>query len=89
MYILTSNGKKIVNKYILELKAKRKEILDARIDTANETYIPTINDIIADIELTGIDWDDPDGACYINGWGVTDNYDSDYPLVLKYGRDFD
>ena len=35
---LTKNGKKLVKDYISELKAKRKEILDAGIDTADTSY---------------------------------------------------
>lgn len=88
MIILTDYGKKLVEKYIDELYAKRKEILDADLDTVYETDIPTVEDILSDIKSIGIDWEDPDGACYYNGWGVTDNYDADYPLLLKYERDF-
>ena len=83
---LTKNGKKLVKDYISELKAKRKEILDAGIDTA-DFPLPTEKDIVADINLCGINYDDPDDPCYYNGWGVTDNYDADYPLLLKLGRD--
>jgi hypothetical protein len=25
---------------------------------------------------------------YYNNWGVTDNYDSDYPIYLKINEDF-
>ncbi len=85
---LTDNGREIVESYIRELEAKRKEILDAGRDTADETTLPTIEDIVADICFCGIDWDDPDGPCYYNGWSVTDNYGSDYPVLLKYERDF-
>ena len=87
-YMLTENGKKIVNNYILELEAKRKEILDAKKDTADETTLPTLEDIVNDIQFCGVNEDDPDGPCYYNGWGVTDNYDADYPILLKRGRDF-
>ncbi len=84
MYKLTDRGKRVVSQYISELKAKRKEILDAGKDTADETNLPTVDDIISDIEWTGVDED----GSYLNGWGVTDNYDSDYALELKLGRDF-
>lgn len=87
-YLLTAHGNRSVQEYITELEAKRKEILDAGKDTADETNIPTKEDILEDIEFIGIDWDDPEGPCYYNGWGVTDNYDADYPLLLKLGRDF-
>lgn len=52
--------------YISELKAKRKEILDARKDTADETEIPTIEDIMSDLNYgTEVDED----GDYYNGWG--------------------
>lgn len=69
--------------FIAELKAKRKEILDAGIDTAYETELPTVQDIENDINWQDVVEDD-----YYNGWGVTDHYDSEYPLGLKLGEDF-
>ena len=88
MYVLTENGRKIAETYIHELEAKRKEILEAGKDVADETVLPTVDDIQEDIELCGVNWDDPDVPCYYNGWGVTDHYEADYPILLKYGRDF-
>lgn len=79
MVKLTELGKREVNTYINECKAKRKEILDARIDTASETNLPTEDDILMDIEYFEEDNE------YCNGWGVTDHYDTDYPLYLKRG----
>ncbi len=84
-YSLTEQGRRNVNQYIRELKSKRKEILDAGIDTAEETNLPTQKEIEEDINFIGID---ADGE-YVNGWGVTDNYDADSPILLKIGRDFD
>lgn len=84
----TEEGKRRAENYIRELQAKRKEILDAGKDTADETNIPTEDDLLSDVLFTGISWDDPDGPCYYNGWGVTDNYDSDLPILLKLDRDF-
>ena len=88
MYTLTEAGRKKVEIFIRECEAKRKEILDAKIDTADDTKLPTVEDIVAD--LNGIDLDiDIDGSAeYYNGWGVTDSYDSDYPLSLELGIDF-
>ena len=83
-YNLTESGIKIVISYISELNAKRKEILDSGKDTADETTIPTPEDILADIDFIGLDKE----GCYYNNWGVTDNYDADYPISLKYGIDF-
>ena len=86
-YVLTENGKENVRSYIRELEAKRKEILDAGKDTADETSLPTEEDILSDVGFIGVSWDDPDGPCYYNGWGVTDNYEADAPICLKLGRD--
>ena len=79
MVKLTKLGKAEVNTYIREAEAKRKEILDARIDTADGTWLPNEDDILMDIEHF-----EEDGE-YCNGWGVTDNYNADYPLYLKRG----
>lgn len=74
---LTNIGKRQVDNYLAELKAKRKEVLDAKLDTCEETNLPNYNDIEKDIE-----WFEEDGE-YYNTWGVTDNYNADYPLYLK------
>lgn len=79
MVKLTELGKQEVNTYIREAEAKRKEILDARIDTVDDTWLPDEDDILMDIEHF-----EEDGE-YCNGWGVTDNYNADYPLYLKRG----
>lgn len=79
MIKLTEFGKQEVNTYIREAEAKRKEILDARIDTADDTWLPDEDDILMDIEHFEEDEE------YCNGWGVTDNYNADYPLYLKRG----
>lgn len=83
MYVLTDKGREECEIYISELKAKRKEILDAGIDTADETNIPTVEDIFNDAIDLGFD---EYGEAF-NGWGVTDNYDADYPIFLKLGID--
>lgn len=82
-YHLTDEGKKAADKYIAELKAKRKEILDAGLDTAESTDIPTLEDIEDDVNGFVIDGDGE----YYNNWGVTDNYNSDYPLTLTVGEE--
>ena len=81
--ILTQNGKEEVQRYIRECEAKRKEIIDAGIDTANETELPTESDIISDID----EFVDADGD-YYNCWGVTDNHNADNNLCLQDGIDF-
>lgn len=70
-YIFTPSGRVRTVRYIRELELKRKEILDAGKDTAEETNIPTLDDILSDIEAFGLNI----YREYINGWGVTDNYD--------------
>lgn len=65
--------------------AKRKEILDAGKDTADETYLPTVEGILSDLNFgVGIDED----GDYFNGWGVTDHYNADDVLGLRIGEDF-
>ena len=83
MIILTEVGKENVKSFIRECKQKRKDILDAKIDTCDDTFLPNEEDIISDIE----EWIDEDGE-YYNGWGVTDNYDSDRLLNLTKDIDF-
>jgi hypothetical protein len=82
MVKLTKVGKQIVKTYIREAKAKRKEILDAREDTAIDTFLPDEDDILADIENF------EENGEYCNGWGVTDSYNADYPLYLIRGVDY-
>lgn len=83
MFVLTECGKTKAMAYINELKAKRKEILDAGKDTADETSIPNIGDIESDINFFDLDKDRE----YINAWGVTDNFNADTPLNLQLGTD--
>lgn len=77
----TEKGKRKVNVFIAELKAKRKEILDAGKDTADETVLPDTADILDDIE-----WSVDENGEYCTTWGCTDN--ADLPIFLKAGEDF-
>ncbi len=86
MIKLTFQGEEAVKEYIKELETQRKEILDANKDTADDTEIPSIDDIISDIELSDFFADEKED--YYNNWGVTDNYNSDYPLHLAVNEDF-
>ena len=79
---LTAIGMKKVNAYIDELVAKRKEIMDAGLDTADETTLPDAEAILDDIESF------EENGEYWNCWGVTDNYDSDGPINLVRGDDY-
>ena len=78
---LTKAGEEQVKYFIKECEAKRKEILDAKIDTACHTHIPTKALILADINC-GEDLAE-DG--YRSVWGVTDNYD--LSIFLEYDID--
>ena len=84
MLKLNENGIRKAEAYIKELEVKRKEILDAGKDTADDTNLPTVADIQADLN----DWGFDVQGDYLNGWGVTDNYDADRPLSLTIVEDF-
>lgn len=85
MYVLTARGREIVDDYIRNCATKRKEILDARKDTADETYLPTVEGILSDLNFgVGVD----EEGDYFNGWGVTDHYNADDVLGLRIGEDF-
>ena len=81
-FVLTNKGIKTSQLYIKELKAKRKEILDAGRDTCEETELPDIEAIELDVNIFA------ENGEYLNCWGVTDNYNSDYPLCLQEGIDY-
>ena len=84
-YELTETGKEKVAYFITECAAKRKEILDTGLDTADETNLPTEEAILSDLnDGVGVD----EEGDYYNGWGVTDHYDSDGALGLSIGEDF-
>ncbi len=82
---LTKTGREKAEAYIKELNAKRKEILDAGLDTADYTPIPDIRAIEDDIswECTGLEYKE-----YLNCFGATDNKNADYPLCLQVEEDF-
>ncbi len=96
---LTVTGKKKAQQYINELNAKRKEILDAYPDPADETKIPSIsdieNDVAWDIDASkGISFDSDKGlkitySEYVNAFGVTDDVNADSALVLTINDDFE
>ena len=80
--ILTPEGHRKVRKYISEMTAKRKKILDAGKDTGNETDIPDDLDILLDVGWTG------DGENYEATWPVTDHICADTPIILKEDTDY-
>jgi hypothetical protein len=83
IYILTKSGENKIEQFIAECKAKRKEILDSGIDTADYTNLPTKEDIMVDLDFTGIDEYDE----YCGYFAITDYYDSD-TISLTLGVDF-
>ena len=84
---LTKRGKENIASYIRELEEKRERLLKSGADTADETVLPSEEDILSDAEAFGLSWDDPEGPCYYNGWGVTDSHEADRPILLILGRD--
>lgn len=82
-YVFTVNGYRTVKRFIAECAAKRKEILEAGIDTADETELPTSQDILDDVNTSvGLDEENE----YFDSWGITDHYSS-HPLSLVVGED--
>lgn len=82
-YVFTVSGYRTAKRFIAECAAKRKEILDAGIDTADETELPTAQDILDDVNV-GVGLDDENE--YFNSWGITDHFGSQ-PLSLIVGED--
>lgn len=82
-YTYTLTGRLWVCRFIRECEAKRKEILDAGIDTADKTKLPTAQDILDDINV-GVGLDEENE--YFDSWGITDHYNS-HPLSLVVGED--
>lgn len=83
-YELTPVGREKCKQYLEEMKAKRKEILDAGLDTADETRLPSEDEMLDDLLSFGIDINGEVFDCF----GVTDNYNADTVLTLTLGKDF-
>lgn len=82
-YTYTPIGRLKACHFIRVCEVKRKEILDAGIDTADETELPTAQDILDDVNTSvGLDEENE----YFDSWGVTDHYNS-HPLSLVVGED--
>lgn len=71
-YSLTDAGKTKVKHFIEDCRIKQDSILKAGLDTAKETTLPSVEDILCNVE----DMVDEDGK-YTNAWNITDNYLSD------------
>lgn len=78
---LTRNGKAVVAKYLNEMQKRRDEILYAELDTADETTLPTEQDILSDI-LKGLDGD----GDYVRKWNCSDHYG--FEIFLSHEADF-
>lgn len=81
-YVLTKTGIRTAKKYIAELQAERKEILDAGKDTCEDTMLPDVEASESDVNVFA------ENGEYLNCWGVTDHYNSDYPCCLQEGIDY-
>lgn len=81
-YSLTDAGKTKVKHFIEDCRIKQDSILKAGLDTAKETTLPSVEDILCNVE----DMVDEDGK-YTNAWNITDNYLSD-SLELNKDDDF-
>lgn len=82
-YIFTVSGYRTAERFIAECAAKRKDVLEAGIDTADETDLPTAQDILDDVNV-GVGLDEENE--YFNSWGITDHFGSQ-PLALIVGED--
>ena len=82
-YTYTPKGRLKVCHFIRVCEVKRKEILDAGIDTADETELPTAQVILDDVN-TGVGVDEENE--YFDSWGITDHFNS-HPLSLVVGED--
>jgi hypothetical protein len=85
--ILTEVGLYNVDKYLDELSSQQAEMVASGEDTADDTEIATVADILSDMDEDTVQ-DVGDGLEYLNSWPVTDNYEADYSLRLEYGKDF-
>ncbi len=82
-YTYTPIGRLKAYHFIRVCEVKRKEILDAGIDTADETKLPTAQVILDDVN-TGVGLDEENE--YFDSWGITDHFNS-HPLSLVVGED--
>lgn len=68
-------------RFLNEMQRRRKEILDAGLDTADKTTLPTEQDILSDIPK-GLDGD----GDYVRNWSCTDH--SGVGIFLSHEADF-
>lgn len=78
---LTDAGERKVENFLAIMKIRRDEILKEGSDTANDARIPSITDIMDDVNESY----DPDMRMYLKCWSITDNFD--LCLCLEEGAD--
>lgn len=83
MITLTKKGLETFTKFIHDCEIERDRLLANNLDTNEETKLPTVEDIISDINV----FEDEEGE-YCNNWGITDEYNSPYPLCLQRNVDY-
>ena len=74
---LTPEGKTAIIQFLKDLEETRKDRVDAKYDTVDQTPIPTLEEIIEDID---------DDGNYHGTWGCTDN--TELTLHLEVFKDF-
>ena len=85
-YVITETGKQVALCFLRECAAKRKEILDAGLDT-NSVFKHPWELIDVELAVNALANDFEDGV-YEDSWNVTDSYESDTPLRLVEGVDY-
>ncbi len=78
---LTDAGERKVENFLAIMRIRRDEILKEGSDTANDARIPSITDIMDDVNESY----NPDMGMYLECWNTTDNYD--LCLCLEEGAD--
>ena len=78
---LTDTGERKVENFLAIMRIRREEILKEGSDTANDARIPSITDIMDDVNASY----EPDMGMYLEYWNITDNFD--LCLCLEEGAD--
>lgn len=78
---LTEAGERKVENFLAIMRIRRDEILKEGSDTANDARIPSITDIMDDVNESY----NPDMGMYLECWNITDNFD--LCLCLEEGAD--
>lgn len=80
---MTETGKQKVKDYIAKLAEKRKEILDAGLDTAKECMLPTEAMLIDIIKSKR-----KEKTVSFSAWGITDYKNCLLPITFTKGVDY-